>query len=137
MFLRIAAAISIFCLIFLCGCPKDDTAKGIAEIGIDFDWDLENLNRSPEVRLQNVPQEADHLAINFFCDTMHDPHRDRGGGNLPYDGSGFIPAGTFDNFSVPKGLMGIVLETRATVKAFYKGGRLVGKGTITSIPPNQ
>ena len=135
--MKTAVAIPIFCLIFLCGCAEDDMVDGIAEIGIDLGWDLENLNRSPEVQLRNVPEETDHIAINFFCDTMHDPHRDRGGGNLPYDGSGFIPAGTFDNFSVPKGLMGIVLETRATVKAFDKGGRLVGKGTITGIPPNQ
>ena len=120
----------------MCGCPKEDPGEGIAEIVIDFRWDLENLNRSPEIRLQNIPEAADHIAINFFCDLMHDPHRERGGGILPYDGSGIIPAGTFDSFSVPVGLMGIMLETRATVKAFDKGGRLIGKGTITKKPPN-
>ena len=134
--MKITVAFSIICLIFLCGCPKDETAEGIAEIGIDFKWDLENLNRSPEIRLQNVPEAADHIAIYFFCDLMHDPHRERGGGILPYDGSGIIPAGTFDSFSVPAGLMGIMLETRAAVKAFDKNDQLIGKGTITKKPPN-
>jgi hypothetical protein len=105
-------------------------------LGIDFKWSLENLDRSPEVRLQNGPQGVDHIAINFFCDTMHDPNRERGGGIIPYDGSGTIPAGAFDTFIVPKGLLGIMLETRATLKAFDKGGRLIGKGTITKKPPN-
>ena len=130
-------AISVLCLILFCGCSKDDTDEGIADIGIDFVWDLEHLNRSPEIHLKDVPKGADHLKINFFCDMMHDPHRERGGGTLPYDGSGIIPAGTFDSFSIPKSLMGIMLETSATVKAFDKDGQLVGKGTITKKPPNK
>ena len=68
---------------------------------------------------------------------MHDPHRERGGGIVPYDGSGIIPAGTFDTFSVPNGLMGIMLETRATVKAFNRDDQLIGEGTVTQKPPNK
>lgn len=67
--IKIAVAITILCMMFLCGCPKEDTGEAIVEIGIDFEWDLEHLNRSPEVRLQNLPQGVDHIMINFFV--MH------------------------------------------------------------------
>ena len=136
--MKFAVAISILGLIFFYGCAKDDTGEDIAEIGIDFVWDPEHIDRSPEVHLKNVPEGVDHIEINYYCDEMHDPHRERGGGSLPYDDSGIIPAGAFNSFSAPRSnMMGILLKIRASVKAFSKDGQLVGKGTITKKPPNR
>ncbi len=140
--MKIVIAVSILCLIFLCGCPDDNTAVDettvrMTEIGIDYVWDIEDLNRSPEVHLKNVPKGIDHIEINFYCDLLHEPHIMRGGGKLPYDGSGKIPAGKINPFSAPMSFMGTILKMRATVKAFDKNGQLVGNGTITKKPPNQ
>ena len=129
--MKIAVAVSILCLFFFCGCSKDE---GIAEIDIDFVWDTEHLNRSPEVHLKNVPEGVDRLKIYFYDDTASG--HEHGGGILPYDGSGIIQAGAFKEFKGLTNLWGIP-KIRATVKAFDKNGQLVGKGTITKNPPDQ
>ncbi len=142
IWMKIAIAISILCWILLWSCLDDDkakeeTAESITEIGIDFVWNIADLNRSPEVHLKNVPEGVDRIEINFFCDLLHEPHIERGGGSLPYDGSGIIPAGKINPFSTPMSFMGTILKMRAIVKAFDKDGQLVGNGTITKKPPNQ
>ena len=135
--MKITLAISILCIIFFFGCSKNDRDDGSAEISIDFVYDIEHLNRSPEVHLKNVPAETDNIEINFICDLLLEPNNERGGGSLPYDGSGIIPAGTFNPFHVPISHMGTILKLKATVEAFDKDSKLVGKGTVTQKPPNQ
>ena len=76
-------SISILCLVLFCGCSKEEMAEGITEIDIDFVWGIKDLKRSPEVQVKNIPEDVEKIEINFFCDLLHDPHKERGGGSLP------------------------------------------------------
>ena len=90
--MKIAIAVSIFCLLCVHGSSEDETTEGVTKVNIDFVWDFKDLKRSPEVHLDNVPDGAESLRTLFFDDTASD--YEHGGGILPYDGSGTIHAGT-------------------------------------------
>ena len=130
--MKIAIAVCVLCLVCFHGCAQDEAAEGLTKIDIDFVWDLEHIARSPEVHLGNVPEGTDRLTIYFFDVTAND--YSHGGGDLPYDGSGIIPAGAFKHFRGLNNMFGIP-KIKATVEAFDRNGQLVGRGSIVKKPP--
>ena len=120
----------IFLLLF-CSCSPDSGGQRIAEITVDFVWDLKKPQRSPEIHLRNIPTETSFLNLYFFDATNEWEH---GGGSVIYNGSGIIPAGTVNEFKGISSTWGVP-DVRLTVKAFNKNNQLVGKGDVTKSPP--
>ena len=124
----------VFISLFFCeSCSRNDETGSIVKLSVDFVYDTNNPERSPEIHLKNVPAGVDHLSIGFDDATNEWEH---GGGIIPYDGSGVINAGALKEF---KGLTTTWAfpKIRLTVKAFNMSNQLVGKGIIVKSPPNQ
>ncbi|WP_319407660.1 hypothetical protein [uncultured Desulfosarcina sp.] len=117
-------------LLFLYSC-SEDSGHNIAKIEVDFVWELEDPQRSPEIHLSNIPNETNFLDFQFFDATNEWEH---GGGSVLYNGSSIIPAGTLSEFKGVSSTWGIP-KIRLIVKAFNKNNQLIGKGAITKRPP--
>ena len=130
--MKIVSALFVCCLIIHGGCSKENTDKyTVHEIDVDFVWDLNNLQRSPEIHLKNIPSDTSRLDFQFFDATNEWEH---GGGSVHYDGSSVIPAGAFNRFKGASSTWGVP-KVRLIVEAFNKSDKLVGKGSITKSPP--
>jgi hypothetical protein len=120
-------------LFFAWSCAEDVSVESIAHIEVDFVWDLEDPKHSPEIHLQNVPEQTDRLQILFFDATNQWEH---GGGTLPYDGSTVITAGAVEGFKGLSSMWGFP-KFKVVVEAFDKNGSSIGKGGIVKSPPRQ
>jgi hypothetical protein len=123
---KTAPVLFLLPLFFLYGCTEDVSHKGIARIGVDFVWDLEEPGLSPEIHLKNVPKKTARLKILFFDATNNWEH---GGGAMPYDGSPIIPAGAVNGFKGLSSMWGFP-KFEVTVEALDKDGNSIGKGNI-------
>ena len=132
--MKIAIACSVLFIFFFCSCSNDDKNESTTKIVIDFVWDLNHLARSPEIYLENVPEEVDRLTIYFYDVSAN--NYSHGGGSIPYDGSGIIPVNSFKDFKGLTNMFGIP-KIKVTVDAFNKNGQLIGKGAVIKEPPSQ
>ncbi len=130
--MKTVAAVGIIFLLLLCSCSEDSGPESIGNITVDFVWDLEHPQRSPEIHLKNVPKGAKRFHIEFIDATNEWEH---GGGSIPNDGTGIIRAGALIAF---KGLSSTwaTPKIRLKVAAIGTDGQLIGKGEIVKSPPN-
>lgn len=68
--------------------------KDAAEMTVDFSWEgiKACTHESPEIRVSDVPDGTAELRVRLK--DIDIPAWNHGGGNVTYDGSGIIPAGT-------------------------------------------
>jgi len=132
----ILTAIALSILI-ICSCKNEN--QNVAEIGVDFDWQLidNGSQKNPEIRLSGVPEEATRFFVGLV--DLNNNGFDHGGGFVDNDGSGVIARGatkgTYNGPNPP--FPNMIHNYEITVEAYDKEGTVIGIGrTAKKFPPS-
>ena len=84
-------------VLLLSGCATTQVSPDAVELTVDFAWQPSDrcASRSPEIRVANIPATTKTLYVKLRDRDV--PNWNHGGGTVPYDGSGVIPAGALQN----------------------------------------
>jgi phosphatidylethanolamine-binding protein (PEBP) family uncharacterized protein len=123
---RAIALFAAFCLLWACSEKPAD----LPVIAVDFSWPEHQKcfdERSPEIRVDGVPESARRLQIQM---RDLDNRYDHGGGSVPWEGAATIPEGTLDKYRGPCPSYGSP-RYQITVKALDETGVAVALGRKT------
>jgi phosphatidylethanolamine-binding protein (PEBP) family uncharacterized protein len=126
---------SIFLLIilsFLLGCSED--YSNLPQISVDFKWPEANTyETSPEIRLQNVPDNTKSFKIKMYD---LDNRYNHGGGTCANNVSNLIAEGTLKNYEGPYPPGNMRPRYEISVKALDENGDIIAFGKkIRRFPP--
>ena len=128
---RLRLLLMVGSVMLLVGCASAPVSPNAVELGVDFAWQPSDRcsGRSPEIRVTNIPAATKTLSVKLKDRDV--PNWNHGGGNVPYDGSGVIPAGALKNgYNGPCPPSGSH-RYEFTVQAFDAAGTVVGTGRQT------
>jgi phosphatidylethanolamine-binding protein (PEBP) family uncharacterized protein len=116
----------------LLGCSKD--YSDLPQISVDFKWPEGNTyETSPELRLQNVPDNTKSFKIKMYD---LDNSYNHGGGTVGNDGSNVIVEGALKNYEGPYPPGSMRPRYEISVKALDENGKVIAFGKkIRKFPP--
>ncbi|MDM8556331.1 YbhB/YbcL family Raf kinase inhibitor-like protein [Desulfococcaceae bacterium HSG7] len=135
LFILTAIALSI---LTICSCKNGN--RNVAEIGVDFNWQLidDGSQKNPEIRLSGVPEGTTRFFVGLV--DLNNKGFDHGGGFVDNDGTGVIGRGaTKGNYNGPNPpFPNMIHNYEITVEAFDKKGTVIGIGRkAKKFPPQK
>jgi phosphatidylethanolamine-binding protein (PEBP) family uncharacterized protein len=126
---------ALLTILLLMGCAGAEVAPDAAELGVAFSWaGVKKCSKiSPELQVVGIPDGAVTLAVTLK--DLDVPRWNHGGGRVPHDGSGIVPAGALTNgYNGPCPPSGSH-RYQFTVRALNREGVVVGMGKSMATYP--